>query len=302
MSLVNIIFLIVGGASVAYLLFLIIRKFPQLVNLDASSQPAIKEEQVKQKILEEKLRREWSRGLSVVKEFVGFKRFSWSGLLKKWQDKLLQLEREYRRILNKDLSTQVEKSKARQELLQNARLYLDKEEFSKAEDLLIEVLNMEEHSTEAYYLLAQVYQGQKELEKSRETLEYLLTLTHNEDPKVYHSLAEISLARGNLKQAEEEYLRSISLDENNYLYYLQLAEVYKSMDQPNQALAMAKKSLVLAANNPKILDFLIEICIILRDKEQAVDYLDKLSDVNPDNKKIELWREQLEELGQAEKA
>ena len=65
---------------------------------------------------------------------------------------------------------------------------------------------------------------------------------------------------------------------------------------------MAKKSLVLAPNNPKILDFLIEICIILRDKERAVDYLDKLSDVNPDNKKSELWREQLEELGQAEKA
>ena len=107
-------------------------------------------------------------------------------------------------------------------------------------------------------------------------------------------MASLSLARGNLKEAEEDYLHSISLDENNYLYYLELAGVYHEMEELPQALEVAKKSLVLAPNNPKVLDCLIELAIALQDKAQAGQYLERLMEANPDNNKIEDFRRRIE--------
>ena len=296
MNIIDIILIIIAAASAVYFVYLLVSKFPQLVNINTADLPGAKDEETKRKILEDKLKREVQKNFTTVRDLFGFKNWSLSGLLERWKDRLQQVEREYRRVLNKDLSSAVKKSKALEDLLTNAKTYLEQEEYGKAEDVLIDALNLNEHSIEAYLLLADVYAGKKELTHAKDTLEYVLTLTHNEDPKVFQGLAELSLARGNLKEAEEEYLRSISLDENNYSYYLQLAAVYGQMDEPAKALETAKKSLILAPNNPKILDFLVEISIILRDKQQGLDYLEKLREANPDNKKIDALREKLEAL------
>lgn len=296
MNILDIFLVIIILGSLGFIIFLIIRKFPQLVHVDVTKIPGAKDEEVKQKILEEKLKRDVSKNMTSLLDFFGLKKFRLGDLFNKWQDRLSQIERDLQKMVHKDLSSEVKKSKALEDLLENARLYINEEQYSKAEDVLIDALNINDHSVEAYLLLAQIYQGRKELDHARETLEYLLSLTHNDDPKVFHSLAEISMARGNLKEAEEEYLRSISLDENNYLYYLQLADVYRTMDENTKAQEVAKKSLVLAPNNPKVLDFLVEISIILRDKEQASQYLDRLKEVNPDNKKIDSLREKIEAL------
>jgi len=296
MIVLDIILGIVALSSLGYLIFLLTKRFPQLANVDVEGLPGAKDDQVKQKILEDKLKRDVSKQVKSLREFFGLKSFSFSGLVKSWQDRLQLLEREYRRLRNRDLKSEVKKSKALGDLLENAQTYIESEEYDKAEDLLIDALNFNEHSVEAYLLLAEVYKGKRELAHAKETLEYILTLTHNEDPKVFHSMAQLSRERGDLKEAEEEYLRSISLDANNYLYYLQLAEVYKGMEDNAKALEVAKKSLVLAPNNPKILDFLVEISIILRDKEQGLEYLDKLKEVNPENKKLASLREKLSAL------
>jgi tetratricopeptide (TPR) repeat protein len=289
-----LIIIIIGSAG--YLIYLVIRKLPQLSNINIDRVPGVRDAAVKNKILEAKLKRDILQQLTAFQKFFGWQRLSLNSLMQSWRDRLLQLEREYKRITHRDLSSEVKKSKALEDLLNNAKTYLDQEEYGKAEEVLIDALALNDHHRETYFLLVQAYQGKRELDHAKETLEYLLRLTHHEDPKVYQGLAQISAERGNLKEAEEDYLQSISLDENNYVYYLQLADIYKELDEPDKALEAAKKSLILAPNNPKILDFLVEISILLQDREQANDYLDRLLEVNPDNNKIDVLRKKIETL------
>lgn len=289
-----LIIIIIGSAG--YLIYLVIRKLPQLSNINIDRVPGVRDAAVKNKILEAKLKRDILQQLTAFQKFFGWQRLSLNSLMQSWRDRLLQLEREYKRITHRDLSSEVKKSKVLEDLLNNAKTYLDQEEYGKAEEVLIDALALNDHHRETYFLLVQAYQGKRELDHAKETLEYLLRLTHHEDPKVYQGLAQISAERGNLKEAEEDYLQSISLDENNYVYYLQLADIYKELDEPDKALEAAKKSLILAPNNPKILDFLVEISILLQDREQANDYLDRLIEVNPDNNKIDVLRKKIETL------
>ena len=294
----NNIFIIIAIGAVGYILFIVFRKFPQIAAIDVKRVPGAKDTAVKRKILEERLRRDIGKRVFSLKNFFGWERLNFNKVLQVWQDRLLQLEREYRRLIHKDLSTQVQKTKVLGDLVSNAKTYIDQGEYQKAEELLIDALSLNEHSSEAYFMLAQVYQQKKELDHARETLEYLLRLTHNEDPKVYQSLAQLSVERGNLREAEEDYLRSISLDENNYQYYFQLAGIYRDLEEFEKALEAAKKSLLLAPNNPKVLDFLVEVSIVMKDAEQGRDFLDRLIEVNPENQKVDNLRKRLEELNE----
>ena len=81
-------------------------------------------------------------------------------------------------------------------------------------------------------------------------------------------------------------MRSISLSDDNYLYFLHLAEVYLELDDKEKALKTAQRAYILAPNNPKILDFLINLCIIIQDRSLAVDYLEQFKAVNPEDNKI----------------
>jgi tetratricopeptide (TPR) repeat protein len=288
----SLVIIVSGG----YLVYLVIRKLPQLSNINVDRIPGARDAAVKNKILEAKLKRDIVQRFTALQKFFGWQKLSLRGIMQSWQDRLLQLEREYKRITHRDLSSEVKKSKVLEDLLGNAKTYLSQDEYGKAEEVLIDALALNDHHRETYFLLVRAYQGKRELDHAKETLEYLLRLTHHEDPKVYQGLAEISAERGNLKEAEEDYLRSISLDENNYVYYLQLADIYKDLEELDKALEAAKKSLILAPNNPKILDFLVEISILLQDREQANDYLDRLLEVNPDNNKIDVLRKKIETL------
>ena len=288
------ILLIIGSAG--YLLSLVWRKRKTLATINVERVPGVKDQQVKSRLLEAKLKRTVGKQLESVQKFVGWRSWKLSDGLGFLQQRLQQLEREYRRIIHKDLSSEVKKSKAIEDLLTNAREYLDQAEYAKAEEVLIDALSLNDQHVEAYFLLSRAYQGKKELDHARETMEYLLRITHNEDPKVFEQLAALSMARGNLKEAEAEYLRSISLDENNYRYYLELAGVYRDMEELANAMEAAKKSLLLAPNNPKVLDFLIELAIEQKDANQAEQYLDRLIEVNPDNNKIDLLRNRIEIL------
>ena len=77
---------------------------------------------------------------------------------------------------------------------------------------------------------------------------------------------------------------------------MSLAEVYRELEEEEKALQTAQRALLLAPNNPKILDFLINISIIMSDKELAADYLGRLKEINPENQKITEFMERLDNL------
>lgn len=294
--MLNIILTLVTLLALVYLAWLLYQKLPHLSNISVNTLPHIQSKQKKDDILKTRLKRDLGKVFSFWRHVSLPARdrvFDW---FKNNYSKLKELERDLRRRSQAQFSSTLSKSQTVDELLTEAKILYNNEEYSKAEEVLIDALSIDQYNVDVYKLLATVYREKKEYEQAKETLKYLLKLTHNSDAGVFTSLAEISKVRGNLKQAEEEYLKSISLADDNHLNFLSLAEVYLDLDDQAQALETGQRALMLAPNNPKILDFLINISIIIQDKELANKYLSRLKEVNPDNQKISHFMDLIDEL------
>ncbi len=68
------------------------------------------------------------------------------------------------------------------------------------------------------------------------------------------------------------------------------------LNQLEQGLENIKKALDIEPDNPKLLDFLLDLSIIMGDKELANKTLNRLIEVNPDNKKINIAREKINQI------
>jgi len=292
----DIILIILIVLSLAFIAWLIFKKLPKLKNINVDSLPETKMRKQKEIILKNRLLRISQDILLKAKDASGPLHDKAKDSLRQYYQKLKQAEKDLRRRGHEKLTSAVDKSQTIEQLITEAKQAINSGDYQTAEETLLDALNIDQYHIEAYKLLAEVYRGKKEYIQAKETLEYLLKLTHNQDAGVYSSLADVAKERGNLKQAEEDYLKSISLSDDNYLYFLSLAEVYLDLEEKEKALNIAKRAQLLSPNNPKILDFLINISIIMQDKELANQYLDRLREVNPDNKKIREFVENIDNL------
>lgn len=294
--MLDIFLIILAVLSLAFVIWLVIRNFPRLTNINVDNLPDVKVRKQKETILKNRLERSWTDVFDKIKSLGEPLHDKVQDKFKNYYRKLKSVEKDLRRRSFEKLTSSVDKSKAIDGILTTAKQKINSEEYQEAEETILDAIAIDPHSIEAYKLLAEVYRLKKEYTQAKETLEYLLKLTHTEDPDVYYSLADIAKERGNLKQAEEDYIKSISLSDDNYLYLLSLAEVYMDLEEEEKALETAQKALLLAPNNPKILDFLINISIIMSDKELALEYLDKLREINPENQKIVDFGERIDNL------
>ncbi len=288
-----IILILVSGFFIVQML---LRKSPNLASININNLPEIKAERQKQIILQGRLYRSAKSLSARFKKILEPIQDQINLNFKNYYQRLRSFEHELKRKGEKQLSEAVDKSQTIDSFLVEAKQLINSEEYQKAEDKLIDGLSLDTHNVEAYKLLVDLYRARKQFDEAKETLEYLLRLTHEADSSVYFSLADIAKERGNLKQAEDDYLRSISLSDDNYLYFLSLAEVYLELDDKEKALQTAQRAYILAPNNPKILDFLINLCIIIQDKALANDYLEQLKVVNPENNKIIEFNEKIDNL------
>ncbi|MBU1203040.1 tetratricopeptide repeat protein [Patescibacteria group bacterium] len=294
--MIDIILIVLIVLSLAFIIWLMIRKIPRLKNVNVDNLPEVRSRKQKEAILKSRLEREWLDVWFRLKGLTTPAKGKVGDVFSQYYQRLKSVEKDIRRRGFERLTSSVDRSQVVDKILVEAKQFINSEEYQKAEETLLDVLNIDQHNIEAYTLLAEVYRARKEFVQAKETLEYLLKLTHNEDAAVYYSLGDLARKRGNLKQAEEEYKKSISLSEDNYLYFLALSEVYLDLEEEEKAMQSAQRALLLSPNNPKILDFLINLSIIMSDKELASGYLDKLKEVNPDNKKILDFNERIDNL------
>ncbi len=294
--MLDIILIILIIVSLLLLIWQVVKKFPRLVNININSLPDIKIKRQKDEILKNRLQRSWLDILDKLKSLSSPTQSKINNIFRQYYLRLKNIEKDLKRRGHAKLTSAVDKSQAVDDMLTEAKQYINSEEYQKAEEVLLDALSVEQHNIEAYKILVEVYRYRKEYDQAKETLEYLLKLTHDDDAAVYSSLAGLAHQRGNLKQAENDYLKSISISDDNYLHFLSLAEVYLDLDEQNKALDTAQRAQILAPNNPKVLDFLINLSIIMQDKELATQYINKLKEVNPENNKIPEFMEQVDSL------
>lgn len=295
--LANIIILGVIVICLAVIIFIVIKKFPNLSQVDVETLPKVKEENTKKRIIRERLEREvLSRIRSSAKKLkpasdrmvLGFRNAL---------NKTLEMERSYRKKLEQP-RTHEEKQKIEaktDDLVEEGEKLLSQNNFAEAERKFIDAIALDPKGLDAYKGLGELYFEQGKMTEAKETFEYILKL-NADNYDAYSHLGNIALAQGNPEAARVMLLKSIELDSQAAVHYLDLAKTYRELDQSEEAYNALQKAVGLEPNNPRNLDALLDLSIILGKKKEAKDLLAKLTEVNPENQKIEEFKERIKQI------
>lgn len=297
----TILFLIILVASLMIIGFILARKFPQLTHLDVGNLPAEKESRKKREILTRRVDEEEKR------------------LLYRWQARLQPLGRAWRqfqlkfriyvgkveRLWHHEQKVKTTKeeigetSEVKEEkmhlLLKQAEAALFEQNFERAEELYIAAIKMDAHSAAGYRGLGDTYLAKGELKEALETYQFLLKLTPGDDA-VMIKLGEIAEEQGDVEKAIEYYQQAVVLSDFNSARFYHLAELLLKVKQPATAKEAIVQAVELEPKNPKYLDLLLETVILCGDKELAEQAYNELRMVNPENQKLAVWRERINNI------
>jgi len=288
----NIIPLILILVSLSVIIVIVGRKFSVLANLDVANIPAEKEARFKERIISNRLKRniiKWSAKSSrLLAPAVGAAgRFFKSNLLKLYQFK--------NDCQVNEGETDVNVEQKIEQLFAQAEEFKKHDDLASAENKYIEIIGLNCKNFEAFKELGRLYFEKKQYEEAKQTFEHVLKLKED-DEDIYENLAQIAREKGDLDGARDEYLKSINLNKQNAQTHFSLAGVYQAMGKFTEAVRSLKKALKMEPANPKYLDTMLEISIIIKDKGLAMETYERLLKANPENNKIAAFKKQIDEL------
>ncbi|MFC1662893.1 tetratricopeptide repeat protein [Patescibacteria group bacterium] len=285
-------------AAVISVLVVMVRKFSVISAVDVNAQPGSKSKKIKADLLEQRL----DRKVSGLGAWIGkYITPVWEGAREAFR-RLLQtvaeLNKKYdRKIKARQASTAPPddvKEKIRQ-LIFEADENANREEYAEAEQRLIEVVTLDSKNSDAYHRLGDIYLEQKNYEDARQTFEHLIKLNQADDT-AFSGLAHIAEAEGRLTEARDEYLHSIDLNAKAAQHHLDLCKVYIEMEEFDDAVKSCTKAVKIEPNNPKMLANLLDAYLGAKDSANAKAILGKIKEVNPENQKLEEWRNIIDKL------
>ena len=258
----NIIPLIIIVISLVVIIIIVIRKFPSLAAVDTNSVTKVKEAEVRNRIISDRLKRKILSIITKLKKIISPVKLWLKSLFENLYKKTIELEKKYQKekkgVSDEGFTDIRQKIK---KLLHEAETLVDNEDYIGAEKKFIEVVALDKKNIEAYRGLAEVYFKQKQFDQAEETLRYLLRWLPEDD-----------------------------------FVYLQLGQIAQEKGNDDLALEYLEKAVKLAPNHPKNLDHLLEICIILGKQSLAEETLKRLKIVNPENKKLEECKKRIENV------
>lgn len=260
--------------SLSVIIVIVVRKFSALASLDVDNIPAEKEARFKEKLISERLKRSFMKwGFKFQKNFSPVltsisKSLSWSyDMLKEIKEKYGPQKKLTEVDLDKKISDLYSKT---EELIKN-------DNFAEAEKNLIEIIGISSKDLKAFKMLAELYYDKKNYEEAKQTYEHVLHLIDDNIQKEGDNVSQESLS----EKAE---------------VYFDLSLICRDSGIANESSQNIKKALEIEPNNPRFLDTLLEISIINKDKDSALEAFDKLKKADPENKKLVEIEEKIKEL------
>lgn len=293
----NYIFLFIIILCVAIIAYIVISKFSQMANLDLGQ---IEKEKVSKKKKEIILRKVDKESGEVQKKIgVALKPVGkiWGKLQLKFRiyvGKVQELWQHEQVVKTKEKvgKNPQEKENKLEEIIREGERYLEEKNLEKAENSFITAISLENKSAPAYRGLGDVYMAKNELEEARQTYLFLTRLEPDDD-SAWVKLAEIAESQGDLEEAISYYQKAVLVNDSLAPRFYHLGELLLKIEQPDSAIEAIVQAVELEPQNPRYLDLLIENAIICGNKELAIRSVDKLKMVNPDNNKLDSFRERI---------
>ncbi|MFA5020520.1 MAG: hypothetical protein WC517_00420 [Patescibacteria group bacterium] len=276
-------------ASLILLARIILRHLSELKVLDIEAIPQEKRGLSKKNILEAKFLRRKKTADKKIGRLINPVRGYFGGLSTKLQDSISAMEKKYKRQ-GEVAETRL---KSINELFAAAKADLAGGDYAGAETDLIEVIARDKKNLEAYELLFDTYRLSKNYSQAEEVIRYLIKL---KSLKYRRGKNTDSLKKERLEDNEVEVLETVDADDGLAKYYNDLADVYELMDKKDKALESYLKANAILPNNPKFLDKVIELAIVVGDKGLAKKTCNRLKEINPENAKLGQFRETLEKM------
>ncbi|MFA6486668.1 MAG: tetratricopeptide repeat protein [Candidatus Magasanikbacteria bacterium] len=297
----NLVFLVVILISAAVIAVVVFRKLPQLANLDLASlneeQQFQKKRQIIGKRIEEHNRRVkeiWSKRLAPFNRVWRVGQFKFRVYVGK-VEKLWYHERVSKSENSPDAPPAEEKIQKISNLVAEGEQCLSNNNFSRAEELFIAAIKIDQKSASAYRGLGDTYLAQNSLEEARETYRFVLQL-EPEDDSVLVKLAQIAESQGDVEEAIQYLQQATVVNDSLAPRFYHLAELLLKIKQPLVAKDSALQAVQLEGKNPKYLDLLVETAIICSDKPLARLYFNELRLVNPDNQKLDEMFQRIDKI------
>lgn len=267
--------------AIVAIIVVIARHLRQAAALDLESLPAEQEAAMKAALLERRLKRKMAETKNRILPL--FRRFGQgvAFIFDRAQKRVAQLEQRYRR--KPQLMSPTQQQEVRQTisaLLAEAQKAVEQEEWAEAEKKFIEVLGWDPKHAQAYLALAEMYFAKKEFAQAKETFQFFLKLNRAQNAgEEQISLFSEPITDEAMQQALFDYGQSLQV-----------------VGDAAQAVVQVSGALVYDPNNPKYLDKLLELSILLKDRNKARATLDKLKEVNPENQKLASLEEEVRAL------
>lgn len=282
-----IITIVVVVFGLAYLGWVVFRHLPDLKSIDVSSIPQEKTARVKEKIVNEKIKRHKIVAKEKFSQFLTPKKEYFSRQLEKIKNRAVELEAKYHpKFKNAGQQTVPEIFSAAEEMLANG-------DYGLAEKKLIEVISRDRKNVAAYEMLGDIYFELKSYDQAAEIYLHLIKLASSRSTAAKNLSA---ISRRDDPAGEIEFLSSLDVNPRLAVYYANLGEAYQLMDKLDWALDCLLKANSVDSNNPKYLDKLIGLSVAMKDKGLARKTLNHLKKINPENAKIEEWQEEVEKI------
>jgi len=265
--------------SLVSFIWLVIRKFSILKVIDPAKVAELRQQELKKNLVEARLRRK----LVNITNVVWYKIKPLAKLLaipfNSYSQRLAATEVKIKKSLTEHLSPAARFV----ELSEQAKLALEAGELTKAEDIYLAAIQLAPQQLEPYEGLARVYLEAKDYEQAREVFDYLST--RGDAGTATLGLARVLAGSGQLEEAVKSYHNAIVI-EDALQPRLELAKILKDLGDYNAAFEQISAARRFEPNNPKVLDFFIELSIVNGQLTEAQGALDALRETNPDNKKI----------------
>jgi len=277
----NIIPLVLILLSLGVIFVIVIRKFSVLANLDIDTIQAEKEARFKEEIISNRIKKNFlklnTRIARIAKPAgVGISSsFKWS------HEKLLEIKDKYKK---EKLKNTLEQESNIDKMFLEIDECMKKDDYECAEKNYIEIIGIDPRNIKAFRGLGDLYTDKKDYEEAIQTYSHVLKLIDDMEDEVLSS----EIKEGDVTQKE--------LDAQRSEVHYELALLQKDNTNIDDAFINIKKATKIEPNNPRYLDILSEISIIVKDKIVALEAYEKLTEVNPENNKLAEIKQKIDEL------
>lgn len=286
--------------SLAVVIVIVVKKFPQLSLLDVDNIPEVKTEKKKIEYIKRRVNKKAER-----------KKEAWQKKMEPVVKKAKNVQLQFRKYVGKVEKSVIQEQEKKKETepkdkqekrkvevhhaYQDGVHAMEQGDIEHAEKCFIQAIRIDPKHIDAYRGLAEVYTKLAQYQEAEQTYQYILKIEPHDDITMI-KLGELLEEVGRKEEAVDWYQKAVLINPHISSRFAKISSVLKDMGQYDAALEAISQAVELEAQNPKYLDNFIELSIMSENLPLAEEGYAALRIVNPDNQKLRVFRDRMDKL------